>query len=290
MCRLFGFRSVIRSRVHRSLVSADNAISIQSEFHPDGWGVAWYVGGSPHLIKAANQAFADQLFHRVSGVVSSETVIAHIRRATQGTNLPINAHPFQYGRWIFAHNGNIRGLLEHREKYMELIAPELRRFVLGDTDSEVLFYILLTRMQRRVDLFADRYPALELADAIMETVEDVTRISGPWHHDTNGPSDQTYLSFLITDGDMMMVHQGGKELYYSTHKHECPESGECAKFSHSCLHAAGMGAQVNHFIVSSEPLQGENIWTALAPGQIVAVDHNMRMHTFGQFSLTAAAI
>ena len=40
MCRLFGFRSVIKSQMHRSLVSADNALVRQSEQHPDGWGVA----------------------------------------------------------------------------------------------------------------------------------------------------------------------------------------------------------------------------------------------------------
>jgi hypothetical protein len=38
MCRIFGFRSVIQSQVHRSLVSADNALMIQGERHPDGWG------------------------------------------------------------------------------------------------------------------------------------------------------------------------------------------------------------------------------------------------------------
>ena len=41
MCRLFGFRSVIPSQVHQSLVGAENALMLQSDRHPDGWGVAW---------------------------------------------------------------------------------------------------------------------------------------------------------------------------------------------------------------------------------------------------------
>ena len=45
MCRLFGFRSVIPSQMHRSLIAADNALGRQSERHPDGWGVAYYVDG-----------------------------------------------------------------------------------------------------------------------------------------------------------------------------------------------------------------------------------------------------
>ena len=74
MCRLFGFRSVIQSQVHRSLVSADNALLLQSSDHPDGWGVAYYQEGSPHLIKSASTAIDDHLFRRVSGIVSSQTV------------------------------------------------------------------------------------------------------------------------------------------------------------------------------------------------------------------------
>ena len=81
MCRLFGFRSVIPSQVHRSLLSAENALVWQSERHPDGWGVAYFVGGIPHLIKSAETAIQDSLFRRVSGIVSSHTVVAHLRKA-----------------------------------------------------------------------------------------------------------------------------------------------------------------------------------------------------------------
>ena len=49
MCRMFGFRSVLDSHVHRSLLGAENALALQAEHHPDGWGVAYYLGGAPHL-------------------------------------------------------------------------------------------------------------------------------------------------------------------------------------------------------------------------------------------------
>jgi hypothetical protein len=34
---------------------------------------------------------------------------------------------------------------------------------------------------------------------------------------------------------------------------------------------------VNHFIVSSEPLQGENVWEPLALGDIIGVDARMNV-------------
>ena len=77
MCRLFGFRSIIPSHVHRSLVAADNALGAQSEAHPDGWGVAYYVDGAPHVTRMPATALDDHLFQQLSGVVSSETLLAH---------------------------------------------------------------------------------------------------------------------------------------------------------------------------------------------------------------------
>ena len=50
MCRLFGFRSIIKSQVHSSLVGADDSLMTLSSDHPDGWGVAYYVEGAPHVL------------------------------------------------------------------------------------------------------------------------------------------------------------------------------------------------------------------------------------------------
>ena len=62
MCRIFGFRSVLQSGVHQSLIDADNAIIQQSQRHPDGWGVAYYKMGSPHVIKIESQAKECKIF------------------------------------------------------------------------------------------------------------------------------------------------------------------------------------------------------------------------------------
>ncbi len=129
MCRLFAFRSVVASQVHRSMMEADNALLHQSNFHPDGWGVAYYVAGAPHLIKSTSAAVECSLFQKVSGIVASKTVIAHIRKATQGELCITNAHPFQYGKWIFAHNGNIANFAEHRDTIIEQISPKMARFI-----------------------------------------------------------------------------------------------------------------------------------------------------------------
>ena len=275
MCRLFGFRSVIPSQVHQSLVEAENALMRQSEGHPDGWGVAYYVAHVPHVIKSAAGALDDTLFRHVSGIVSSETVVAHVRKATHGHLSLINSHPFQYGSWIFAHNGNVPDFEAVREELARKIPPVMRRFILGSTDSEVIFYLLLTNMARRFDLQRKGFPLDDLEQAIRETVDDIHRVTGLTCYDEN----DLYLSFIITNGETMAAHEGGKELLMSTYKKVCPERDTCPNFATEC-ETPSTGGFVSHLLVTSEQLQGHNVWEEMASGMVVGVDWRMHMSQF----------
>lgn len=276
MCRLFGFRSVIKSQVHSSLVDAENALLHQSDAHPDGWGVAYYVANAPHVIKSVETAMDDHLFQRVSGIVASETVLAHLRKTTIGVNSIINTHPFQFGHWVFAHNGNIKNFAAKKEALLARINPELKRFILGDTDSEVVFYTILSKLQEEGTLHQRRVSRDELTVAVNKALKEIIAEVGEFHQNDQGPPTETYLTFLITNGETMLAHQGGKALYYSTYKNKCPERDSCPSFAPECEVATTHG-KVNHLIFSSEPLQGQNIWLPLSPGQTLAIDASMEI-------------
>lgn len=276
MCRLFGFRSVIQSQVHQSLVGADNALVRQSERNPDGWGVAYFIADAPHLVKSVASAMDDHLFRRVSGVVSSETVLAHIRKATAGQLSILNTHPFQYGRWVFAHNGNLKNFGHARDALLRLIAPCLQRFVLGETDSEIVFYLLLTHIARRVELHRTGVAFDDVMEAVRDALGELSAVVGPFHTEDDGPPDETYLTFLLTNGTTMVGHQGGKHLYYSTHKSKCSARKSCPHFTTSCEAPTDNG-DINHLVFSSEPLKGENVWVKMNNGDIVGVDASMQL-------------
>ncbi len=273
MCRLFGFRSVIPSQVHRSLLAAENALGVQSHLHPDGWGVAYYVDGAPHVTRSPVTALGDQLFHRLSGVVSSETVLAHVRKATQGPKTVLNCHPFQHGRWVFAHNGDIPNFAEHREALMLEVAPRLRRFILGETDSEVVFFVFLTELSARAPL-SRRHSLEDVVGALRHTVQRVREIcDGP------DPAARALLTLMVSDGDTLAATHGGKELFWSSYKTRCADRDSCPSLAPECESPSKTGF-VNHLIVSSEPLLGENVWIALSDGDVIGCDWRMRvLHT-----------
>ena len=273
-------------------MAADNALHKQSERHPDGWGVAYYVEGAPHVTKSAAGAMDDALFRRVSGIVSSETVVAHIRKATQGPMTVLNSHPFQYGRWVMAHNGDIPRFGEVRERLEAAIAPRLRRFILGDTDSERIFFLFLTELSKHGEL-GGRLGVDEVTQSLRETVALVRQIADAAvgsDRDAavgsgDGPADgagcataagRSLLTLLVTNGQVMAAHHGGKELYFSTWKRRCADRDLCPSLSAAC-EAPSTSGHVNHLLIASEPLQGENVWEPLSEGDIVGVDWRMRL-------------
>lgn len=269
MCRLFGFRSVIQSQVHRSLVLAENALGVQSNKHPDGWGVAYYVEGAPHVMKSPTTALGDALFHRVSGVVASETVLAHVRQATQGENSVLNCHPFQHGRWTFAHNGDIPNFSDVREELLRLVLPRYRRYVLGDTDSELLFYVFLSHLTDSGH--AAEASVASVVEALRTTTNRVREVC-----DRGGA--RALLTFIVTDGVLMAAMHGGKQLYYSTHKRQCADRDTCPHLSVVCENPTTTGF-ANHVIFSSEELSGENVWSSMREGDVLAVDRHLRVYS-----------
>ncbi|MDC1175030.1 class II glutamine amidotransferase [Bacteriovoracaceae bacterium] len=276
MCRLFGFRSVILSQVHTSLLDAENALAVQSNMHPDGWGVSYYLNGAPHVVKSATSAINDSIFKKVSGVVSSNTVLAHIRKATLGNNNILNTHPFQFGHWVFAHNGNIKSFDSHREEIRKKIHAKFKRFILGDTDSELLFFLLLSKLENHSTIDGSSYPIDKMVIATKEAIDEIVSVAGEMSQIDNAGETETYLTFIITNGTSMLAHQGGKNLYYSTYKKRCPDRDTCPSLSDSC-EAPTKDGNINHLIFSSEPLSGENIWIKMDLGQIIGVDGDMKI-------------
>jgi glutamine amidotransferase len=271
MCRLYAFRSSLTSGVHASLVAAENALAIQSMEHPDGWGVAYYHGSFPHLIRSDKQALADGLFRDVSAVVTTRTLLAHIRQATVGSVGILNCHPFQHGPWTFGHNGQVAGFAASGARVRARVDPRFQSCILGSTDSEVCFFLFLSQLARRVeDIYHEGIAAAVVADALRETWEEILE------HAPEREEDPNRLTFVLTNGRTMLAACFRRPLHFSTYKTACPERGTCFAYESNRCEAPVRDGIVKHLIVSSEQIaQGPNVWQELQDGEYVAVDYGM---------------
>ncbi len=272
MCRMFGFRSSVPSKAHRSLLDAENALAAQSQRHPDGWGIGWFVDDDAYVAKSSASAHACDRFQRTSLTLSSHTFVVHVRKATVGSVDPANAHPFRFGRWLFAHNGTLFGMEALRPFLEADLDPHALAQVIGDTDSELLFHWLLARLAAegidrsgRADPHAQRVGAI-VRRSLLELDEEARRLD----------LERPIVNVLLTDGRIMIGHRAGMPLHLSTQKVHCPEAATCAAVK-VCLEARRpAGHPVNHLLLASEPIGlGDNLWEDLADGTTVILDEAM---------------
>lgn len=273
MCRLFGFRSAVLSRAHRSLFVAENALSVQARLHPDGWGMAYFHGGEPYLIKSEAGAADSQSFRRASERLASHTLLVHVRRATVGEVNPFNTHPFRHGRWVFAHNGTVHGFDLVRPRLVADMPQALADRVLGTTDSEALFHWLLSRLLiARFDPFGAGpvdvgAVSQVLARAQRSLVQVCEEVGAP----------RPIVNFLLTNGDVFFAQRFGRELHFATQKLTCGDAERCAWPDRICLGAERPDGRLNHLLVASERIGDEDRWEEVTEGSILAVGTDWRL-------------
>jgi glutamine amidotransferase len=78
----------------------------------DGFGIGWYapqISSTPSVFTSVTPAWNNQNLRRLSEHVKSDCFFAHVRAASPGMRVSeANCHPFQYGRFLWMHNGIIR--------------------------------------------------------------------------------------------------------------------------------------------------------------------------------------
>ena len=254
MCRLFGSRSREPGAVTHELFHGANALRVQSREHPDGWGVGWYEGEIPRVVRSLTPAHGDADFEKLSHFVSAQTVLAHVRKASVGKVAPENTHPFQRGPWLFAHNGTLPDWERVRGPLEALIDPSLRTELRGETDSERCFFLFLSRLRRHCGL--ERCDAASAAAALAETVALVREVA-------DGPEQEASTTFLATDGRLLLACRRRRTLFISS---PVPDAdGRC-----------------DYVAVASEdpgepPPGGRRAWRLLPEESLVAVDSGMRL-------------
>ena len=278
MCRLFGFRSNVESSSHRSLVEAENAVARQAKIHPHGWGIGWFTGTDAYVLRSDGPAAESQTFRKASERLRSETFVVHVRRATVGEVNQLNLHPFRCGRWLMAHNGTIFGFSEGlRDRMLADTLPELAALILGSTDSEHLFYFLLSAVRRAgFDLHqAIEHDAVRFGETISEALGKI--YAWALEEEVVAP----ILNVILTDGEVFVAQRAGKELYLATQKKVCGESETCPEVDKVCLFDTRPHSKVNHLIVASEKIGEEDLWEEVLQGQMLVLDADFHLHFLG---------
>jgi glutamine amidotransferase len=214
MCRLLGIVASELTEFGLVLTEAPRCLATLSREHPDGWGLAIHkaadaaapaedstrsLGENPwQTHKGTAPAGEDARFRELAARSRGHLLIAHIRQKTVGPTRLENTHPFVNDGWVFAHNGTIQQQDELRSR----CSGRRLREITGDTDSELFFAYVLTRLDEKglVHLASE-----ESRDVATNLIHELTtelralRIGA--------------FNFVLSDGQTTFAHRFGRSLF-----------------------------------------------------------------------------
>ena len=172
---------------------------VSGTVNADGFGVGWYDPArrpEPAVHKSARSIWADRSFLSFAGLVNAPAMLAVVRGATAPAPVEDSgAQPFASGPWLFAHNGAVTGFRTGvASSLRRLLSAERESQILSASDSEVLFALVLDRLDAGADA----------ADAVGEVVSLVDRHEG----------GRTNL--VLTDGERLVATRSGDSLSVHT--------------------------------------------------------------------------
>ncbi|RTL68411.1 MAG: ergothioneine biosynthesis protein EgtC [Pseudonocardiaceae bacterium] len=165
----------------------------------DGFGAGWYPapGADPVRYRSDRPMWSDASFASLAAATSAGAVLAAVRSATVGMPVVATAAaPFAEGRWLFSHNGVVRGWpgsvasLAGRLPVADLLTLD------APTDSATLWALVRHRLR------AGEEPGAALADV-------VTAVAAA------APGSR--LNLLLTDGTAIWATAWDHALSVRTH-------------------------------------------------------------------------
>jgi glutamine amidotransferase len=220
----------------------------RTDEHADGWGIAFFEGGDDkglrHFVdhKRACDSPVAELIRRYP--IQSRNVIAHIRKATQGTVALENCHPFVrelWGRyWVFAHNGNLENFHPRLHAAFQPV---------GSTDSERAFCWL---MQELAKSHAGVPDVAELTLTLRELVPAITR------HGT--------FNFMLSNGQALWAHASTR-LHYVERQHPFTQA-QLSDEDLSIDFAQHNQPSDRVAVVVTVPLTVNEVWTPFEAGEL----------------------
>lgn len=174
MCRMVGYLGGPEVTLSSLVLEPDHSLLVQSYapqemlsgvVNADGFGVSWYVpwsGDEPAVYRSNQSLWADRTFAGIATKIRSSSVFAAVRSATPG--LPVEESgvpPFSSGPFTFMHNGAIKDFRHTAMRPLrDGLSHESYSGLLGTTDSETIFAILLDYLKQSPDLVRSTASAL----------------------------------------------------------------------------------------------------------------------------------
>ncbi|KAK9815459.1 hypothetical protein WJX72_003974 [[Myrmecia] bisecta] len=166
----------------------------------DGHGLGAFFAGetTPFVFTSITPAWNNENLSRLSCKITSPLIFAHVRAAYPG--MPVseqNCHPFQWGRYLWMHNGVVGGFMQIRRQLLAVLGDTAYDAVQSfHSDSSVCFALFLHHLP---DMCKPQPPYM-LLRAMEEVVKTITAVQK-----AAGIIETSLLNFVMSDGATMIA-------------------------------------------------------------------------------------
>lgn len=115
----------------------------------DGFGFAWF-DKEWKIYKQPMVYYKDQILEGKINHMKKDIIIGQIKNNDDAKNTSHNKniHPFIFENQVFAHNGHIKHFTRYKPRLLEYIDDDLQHQIVGDTDTEFLFFMFLSILRK----------------------------------------------------------------------------------------------------------------------------------------------
>lgn len=248
------------SLIHQSFHSHER----EEPLNGDGFGVAWYADGRPEpaLFRSITPAWSNRNLRELAAVVRSSCILAHVRAATQQTDvMETNCHPFKRGVIAFMHNGDIGGFRKLRRPLIDSLSDAAYQGIAGSTDSEHFFAVL----QDELGVGRGRAAGDKMEPALEGAIGRILELRA-----RHAPEEHCYLNMVVTDGHSAVACRfttddpdNADSLYVNHGRRYVCEDNVCRM-----VDPEEGGAAV---LISSESLSEDPGWTPVPVNSLVVI-------------------
>lgn len=257
MCRFIAY-SGETTLMNTLIFDASNSLVQQSKkakmrvnpLNGDGFGVGWYPAHEdpiPGTFVSVEPAWSNRNLSQIADKIPTQHFFAHVRDASVG--MPVsqsNCHPFQYGPYLWMHNGRLDQFSRFRRLILNDLSDKAFDFIKANTDSECAFAIFLDEITFDLEASQEKLKA-----AMKATITRINEYRKQVNADTNA-----FINFALTNGKNSIFTR------YSSK----PEIRPASLF---------YSQNNNNIIVSSEPLSdNKSHWIKVERSSLLAIKNN----------------
>ncbi len=256
MCRFLAYTGDA-TLMENLIFGASNSLVNQSKkatmrvnpLNGDGFGVGWYPehdDNIPGTFVSIEPAWSNRNLSQIATKIKTKTFFAHVRDASKG--MPVsqsNCHPFQFGPYLWMHNGRLDQFSRFRRAIMADLSNQAFDFIKGNTDSECAFAMFLDEINFDVNASEQT-----LKEAMRTTIYKIAQYRKEVKAQTNA-----FINFALTNGHTSLF----------TRLSTLTDVRPASLFYQELAHAT---------IVASEPLDdNETQWTKIEPDSLLCVSN-----------------